>query len=94
MFQKQYSEVFQGDQNWSSLKSVGGEIFAWDDTSTYIKRPPYFDAMVDPSGPIAGFDVDAPARDAWRLGDDGSYLSGGIDSGGYPGGQATSSNKA
>jgi aconitate hydratase len=52
MFQRQYSEVFQGDQNWSSLKSAEGEIFEWDDTSTYIKKPPYFDAMADPSAPI------------------------------------------
>jgi aconitate hydratase len=52
MFQKQYSEVFEGDQNWSSLKSAEGEIFEWDHTSTYIKKPPYFDAMVDPSAPI------------------------------------------
>ena len=52
MFQRQYSEVFEGDQNWSSLKSGGGWIFAWDDTSTYIKKPPYFDAMADPSAPI------------------------------------------
>jgi aconitate hydratase len=52
MFQKQYSEVFEGDQNWSSLKSAEGEIFDWDATSTYIKKPPYFDTMVDPSAPI------------------------------------------
>jgi aconitate hydratase len=52
MLQKQYSEVFEGDQNWRSLKSIEGESFTWDETSTYIKRPPYFDAMIDPSGPI------------------------------------------
>ena len=52
MFQKQYSEVFEGDANWQSLSSSSGENFDWDDTSTYIKRPPYFDAMVDPSRPV------------------------------------------
>jgi aconitate hydratase len=52
MFQKQYSEVFRGDANWSSLKSIEGESFDWDETSTYIKRPPYFDKMVDPGSPI------------------------------------------
>ena len=52
MFRKQYEEVFQGDLSWSSLKVPTGEIFAWDSESTYIKRPPYFDNMVDPSGPI------------------------------------------
>ena len=48
MFQKQYAEVFEGDANWRGMKAIEGEIFAWDETSTYIKRPPYFDAMVDP----------------------------------------------
>jgi len=52
MFQTQYAEVFEGDQNWRSLRSIEGESFTWDLTSTYIKRPPYFDRMVDPSGPI------------------------------------------
>ena len=48
MFRKEYSEVFQGDAQWQSLKVPTGDIFAWDPTSTYIKRPPYFDEMVDP----------------------------------------------
>ena len=52
MFQKQYAEVFEGDASWKSLKSAEGETFDWDETSTYIKRPPYFDNMVDPSGPV------------------------------------------
>lgn len=53
MFEKQYSEVFQGDSNWSSLQVPTGEIFGWDPHSTYIKRPPYFDDMVDPNRPIS-----------------------------------------
>ena len=52
MFQKQYSEVFEGDANWRGMKSIAGESFTWEETSTYIKRPPYFDAMVDPNSPI------------------------------------------
>ncbi len=52
MFQQQYAEVFTGDANWQSLKEVAGESFEWDNTSTYIKRPPYFDAMIDPNGPV------------------------------------------
>ena len=55
MFQKQYAEVFEGDENWRTLPVPEGEIFNWDESSTYIKRPPYFDAMVDPSGPITDF---------------------------------------
>ena len=48
MFAKQYSEVFAGDATWNSIKVPLGDLYAWDDRSTYIKRAPYFDNMVDP----------------------------------------------
>jgi len=48
-FQKEYSEVFAGDQNWNSLKIPTGSIYEWTDDSTYIKRAPYFEKLVDPS---------------------------------------------
>jgi aconitate hydratase len=53
MFQKQYSEVFEGDAQWSSIKVPEGDIYEWSDDSTYIKRPPYFDEMADPTAPIS-----------------------------------------
>jgi aconitate hydratase len=53
MFQKQYSEVFEGDANWRSLKVPQGDAFVWEESSTYIKKPPYFDNMVDPSRPFS-----------------------------------------
>ena len=59
--------MFEGDQNWRSLKSVEGEIFAWDETSTYIKRPPYFDAMVDPSAPIERSDGQCACSRCWAI---------------------------
>ncbi len=49
MFQKQYSEVFQGDEAWNNMRVPAGDLFAWSDSSTYIKKPPYFDDMPDPS---------------------------------------------
>jgi aconitate hydratase len=48
MFAKQYSEVFAGDATWNSIKVPAGDLYAWDEHSTYIKRAPYFDHMVDP----------------------------------------------
>ena len=48
MFAKQYAEVFEGDANWSGIKVPAGDQYVWDDASTYIKRAPYFDEMVDP----------------------------------------------
>jgi aconitate hydratase len=55
MFQRQYAEVFQGDEQWRNMPVPGGEIFAWDDNSTYIKRPPYFDSLVDPATSVKDF---------------------------------------
>ena len=48
MFQKQYSEVFQGDQRWNSVKVPTGDLYEWSEKSTYVRKPPYFDDMVDP----------------------------------------------
>jgi aconitate hydratase len=48
MFAKQYSEVFNGDAQWNAIKVPAGDEYQWDDRSTYIKRAPYFDNMVDP----------------------------------------------
>jgi aconitate hydratase len=45
MFQSTYAEVFAGDSNWNQIDSPTGQIYAWDDTSTYVKNPPYFEGM-------------------------------------------------
>jgi aconitate hydratase len=52
MFAKQYSEVFSGDATWNSIKVPLGDLYAWDDRSTYIKRAPYFDNMADPRAEV------------------------------------------
>jgi aconitate hydratase len=51
MFRKQYSEVFAGDRQWNALAVPPGVLYAWDETSTYIKKPPYFDSLADPTQP-------------------------------------------
>jgi aconitate hydratase len=48
MFQHEYEHAFDGDSNWQGMPVPRGEIFQWDASSTYIKKPPYFDQMVDP----------------------------------------------
>ncbi|HWE53217.1 MAG TPA: aconitate hydratase AcnA, partial [Bryobacteraceae bacterium] len=53
MFRSEYAKAFEGDSNWKNLPVPAGGTFAWDDASTYIKRPPYFDKMADPNAPIA-----------------------------------------
>jgi aconitate hydratase len=53
MFRSQYEKAFEGDNNWQTLPAPTGDIYIWDEQSTYIKKPPYFDNMVDPNQPIA-----------------------------------------
>ncbi|HXF03946.1 MAG TPA: aconitate hydratase AcnA [Blastocatellia bacterium] len=45
MFLRVYSDVFAGDERWQRLEAPGGDLFAWDEASTYIKRAPFFDGM-------------------------------------------------
>jgi aconitate hydratase len=52
MFTRSYGSVFAGDENWNSLKSPGGEIYAWDEESTYVKNPPYFQDMTLETQPV------------------------------------------
>jgi aconitate hydratase len=53
MFTRGYSDVFGGDANWNSIKTPAGRIYAWDDRSTYVKNPPYFDGMTMTPAAIA-----------------------------------------
>ncbi|HEY4612434.1 MAG TPA: aconitase family protein, partial [Bacteroidota bacterium] len=45
MFQKQYSNVFEGEKEWSSLPVPKGAQYVWDQNSTYIKAAPYFENL-------------------------------------------------
>ena len=53
MFKQNYADVFKGDSRWNSIESPEGELYAWDDASTYIKNPPYFEGMTMEVGSIA-----------------------------------------
>jgi aconitate hydratase A / 2-methylisocitrate dehydratase len=52
MFRRSYADVFTGDQRWRSLEVPAGERFAWDRSSTYVRRPPYFQHMPAEPPPI------------------------------------------
>src|SRR6202167_4981024 len=45
MFRKEYADVFSGDAQWRALPIPEGDLYAWDEKSTYIKHPPYFENM-------------------------------------------------
>jgi aconitate hydratase len=53
MFRKSYAQVFQGDERWNSMDVPTGQSFAWDEASTYVRRPPYFDGMPATPEPLA-----------------------------------------
>ena len=53
LFAQNYADVFKGDSRWNQVASPEGQIYAWDDASTYIKNPPYFDGMTMDVGHIA-----------------------------------------
>jgi aconitate hydratase len=44
-FKQQYADVFKGDEQWQSLDVPTGQTYAWDESSTYVKNPPYFEGM-------------------------------------------------
>jgi aconitate hydratase len=51
-FRSQYESAAEGDATWKSLDVPTGNVYKWDDESTYIKKPPYFEQMGDPGKPI------------------------------------------
>ena len=53
MFRKSYSQVFAGDERWTSLETPAGALFAWDEHSTYVRDPPYFEGMPAQPEPVA-----------------------------------------
>jgi aconitate hydratase len=52
MYHKEYGEVFQGDARWQGLKVPVGDIYAWDERSTYIKNPPFFEKISKSPAPL------------------------------------------
>ncbi|WP_424463989.1 aconitate hydratase AcnA [Pseudoclavibacter helvolus] len=66
MFTREYGAVFDGDERWRSLPTPTGATFEWDDQSTYVRKPPYFDGMVMELTPIT--DIKG-ARVLAKLGD-------------------------
>ncbi len=45
MFENRYADVFKGDEHWQKIAVSGGLTYDWDDRSTYVQNPPYFEGM-------------------------------------------------
>ena len=52
MFEREYKSAFDGDSNWRTMPVPSGGTYEWDERSTYIKKPPYFEKMADPKAPV------------------------------------------
>ncbi|MFD1722907.1 aconitate hydratase [Amnibacterium endophyticum] len=66
MFEHEYAGVFDGDERWQTLPTPTGATFEWADSSTYVRKPPYFDGMALQPSPVS--DVSG-ARVLAKLGD-------------------------
>ncbi|ROZ63940.1 aconitate hydratase AcnA [Kocuria soli] len=66
MFTKEYGTIFDGDERWQNLDTPTGKVFEWDENSTYVRKPPYFEGMTMETTPVS--DVEG-ARVLLKLGD-------------------------
>ncbi|MEO7118217.1 MAG: aconitate hydratase [Candidatus Limnocylindrales bacterium] len=53
LFRRTYASVFDGDDRWRALPIPTGDRYAWDEASTYIARPPFFEGLTASPAPIA-----------------------------------------
>jgi aconitate hydratase len=66
MYSSRYADVFLGDERWQSLQTPSGNVFDWDPTSTYVRKPPYFEGMSPTPSPVTDI---TGARVLLKLGD-------------------------
>ena len=66
MFSKRYSKVSEGSDDWKKIKTTESSIYNWNDSSTYVKKPPFFEKMSDNP---EGFKKITDARPLLILGD-------------------------
>src|SRR5690606_29408427 len=55
MYSKRYANVFDGDSRWQAVSAPTGQLYAWDDASTYIRNPTFFENIKD--GAVESFEV-------------------------------------
>ena len=53
MYRSRYADVFKGDADWQKMGGSGGMTYGWNDGSTYVKLPPYFEGMPKEPGILA-----------------------------------------
>ena len=66
MYRSRYDNVSEGPESWQKIKTVASSIYDWDEKSTYVKRPPFFENLPDKP---EGFKVIKNARPLLILAD-------------------------
>ncbi len=79
MFVATYANVYEGDPAWRELPVPEGELFEWEDDSTYVRLPPYFQGMPATAGGDLRYRRRALPRRDRRLGHDRPHLARGLD---------------
>ena len=52
MFMSRYGDVFKGDAGWQGIKVTGGDTYGWQEQSTYVQNPPYFEGITMEPEPV------------------------------------------
>ena len=52
LFSARYGNVFEGDKRWQGIQVAGGRTYAWDQDSTYVQNPPYFEGLTMTPAPV------------------------------------------
>jgi aconitate hydratase len=52
MYTRDYADVFSGGESWKRLEVPAGDRYAWDEVSTYVRRPPFFDELAPEPSPL------------------------------------------
>ena len=87
MFQRQYANVFEGDERWRSLHVPTGNLFEWDPQSTYVRKPPFVEGISKEPAPLRDITRRARAGGARRQRDDRPHFTRRIDPGRQPRGE-------
>ena len=66
MFKERYASAFSGDEKWQAVPATNAVTYAWDERSTYVKLPPYFEGLTMEPGQVSDI---ANARVLAKLGD-------------------------
>ena len=80
----QYDNVWQKNEKWNAIEVTGGELYEWDDASTYIQEPPFLVDLSARARPDPADHAAPAAGGGRRLGDDRPHLAGRLDRQGQP----------